>query len=161
MKIATPYPYPTYPNYQNYLTNICSEGIIKKTNKAGKDVRDIGKINLKIFESEFGKLRTDEVVLTNEREIHIKNRHPQDYAYFEKFGVETIQNPDVILVDKKHNFTVLLIKHLPETNLNVVLRLAIETDKEDLKNSIMTFHRVRDSFLRKMLIRNKMLYIQE
>jgi hypothetical protein len=92
-------------------------------------VRIIGRINLKLFENEFGKLQTDEVVLTSEREAHIKERHPQDYTFFEKYGVDAVQNPDSIMVDSKHESTVFLIKRLPETNLNVILRLAVETEK--------------------------------
>jgi len=65
------------------------------------------------------------------------------------------------MVDEKRESTVFLIKKLPETNLNVVLRLALEIDNKDLKNSIMTFHRVRDSNLNKMLKRNKVLYMQK
>jgi len=52
-------------------------------------------------------------------------------------------------------------KKLPETNLNVVIRIALETDNKELSNSIITFHRVRDSFLKKMLRRNKVLYKRE
>lgn len=124
-------------------------------------MQNIGKINLSYFENDFGKLKTDEVVLTNEREAHIKNHHPQDYIYLEKYGAETVKDPDIILVDSKNISTALLIKRLPETNINVALRLAMETDTKDIKNSIMTFYRVRDSFLKKMLKKHKVIYKRE
>lgn len=125
------------------------------------EIQFIGKIDKTVFETEFGKLQTDEVVLTNERYAHILLRHPQDYSYFENYGVDAVNHPDYILKDEKHESTAFLIKRLPDVNINVVIRLAIETDDEGLKNSIMTFHRVRDSNLKKMLTRNKMLYKRE
>ena len=54
-----------------------------------------------------------------------------------------------------------MVKRLPETNLNVVVRLALETDEKGLKNSVMTFYRIRNSNLKKLRKKNKILYIQE
>ena len=121
----------------------------------------IGKIDARIYEDEFGKLQSDEVILTHERDIHIQLRHKQDYPFFIKYGSETINDPDIILVDGKHEATVMLIKKVPEANLNVVIRLALETDNTAYKNSVMTFHRVRDSNLNKILKKNKVLYIRK
>ena len=137
------------------------ESSIGKTAERIRNVRNIGGIDKSIFENEFGKLQTDEVILTNERDIHIRERHGQDYPFFETYVDEVVNNPDIILIDEKHEATALLIKKLPEINLNIVLRLATESDNKGLKNSIMTFHRVRDSNLKKMLERNKALYKRE
>lgn len=35
----------------------------------------IGKLNIEFLEAEFGKLATDELILTDERDAHIKERH--------------------------------------------------------------------------------------
>ncbi len=59
--------------------------------------------------------------------------------------------PDILLVDEKHTGTVFAIKRLPETNLNVVVRLVMETDREDRKNSVMTFYRIRERNLKKLM----------
>ena len=117
-----------------------------------------GNIELSIFEAEFGKLQTNEVFLTDACEIHIKEHHPEDYSLLLEYGMSIINNPDIILCDNKNVGTVLLIRRLPETNLNLVLRLALETDIKGRKNSIMTFYRVRESNLNKLLNRNKILY---
>ena len=119
---------------------------------------NIGKINTQLFEDEFGKLQTNEVVLTNERNEHIKERHPQDYEFLKQYGAITVNEPDEILKDGKNKETVFFIKQLPETNLNVVIKLALETDKQGLKNSVMTFHRVRERTLKKLRNNNKTLY---
>lgn len=50
-----------------------------------------------------------------------------------------------------------MIKKLPETNLNVVVRIALETDEKGLKNSVMTFYRIRERNLRKMIKKNSIL----
>lgn len=52
------------------------------------EIRNLGKINTKILEKEFGKIQTDEIIVTNERIDHIKERHPEDYNLFEKYGKE-------------------------------------------------------------------------
>lgn len=54
-----------------------------------------------------------------------------------------------------------MVKQLPDINLNVILRLALDTDKAGLKNSIMTFFRIRKRNLEKMIKKNKLLYKKE
>ena len=54
-----------------------------------------------------------------------------------------------------------MIKKLPDTNLNVVVRVVLETDEEGLKNSVMTFYRIRERNLRKLAEKNKLLYKKE
>lgn len=121
----------------------------------------LGKIKTQPFEKEFGKLRTDEIIITDERVQHIKNRHPEDYELFEKYGIDAVKNPDLIIKDEKNINTVFVIKRLENTNLNVVVKLALEVDSTDYKNSIMTFYRLRDKNLRRLEKKNKMLYKKE
>ena len=121
----------------------------------------IGNIDLTIFESEFGKLQTNEVVLTDEREIHIKNNHPNDYPFFEKYAHDIITEPDIIICDNKNVGTVFMIKRLTDMNLNAVIRLVLESDEYGLKNSIMTFYRVRESNVQKLKAKNKIIYSRE
>ena len=68
---------------------------------------------------------------------------------------------DEIIVDPKHEGTVFIIKHLEGTNLNVIIRLALSSDKHGLKNSVMTFFRIRDKNLKKLRKRGKVLYNSE
>ena len=79
--------------------------------KAGSDgmaeIIQLGKINTTPLEKEFGKLKTDEIIITNERIDHIKKRHPEDFLLFEKYGVQTVENPDTIIKDYKNKGTVL------------------------------------------------------
>lgn len=50
-----------------------------------------------------------------------------------------------------------MIKSLTDTNLNVIVRVALERDNGRLKNSVMTFYRIREKNLEKLMRRNKIL----
>ena len=124
-------------------------------------IQVLGKIDIKLLKKEYGKILTDEIIVTNERISHIKERHPEDYYLFEKYGRESVTSPDLIIKDVKHCGTVFMIKKLPETNLNVVVRVVLETDDSNLKNSIMTFYRIRNKNLKKLIEKNRLLYKKE
>lgn len=51
-----------------------------------------------------------------------------------------------------------MIMKLADTNLNIVSKLALDTDKSGLKNSVMTFYRIRNRNLKKLIQKNAMLY---
>lgn len=122
------------------------------------EITTLGKVNKALLEKEFGEIQTDEIIITNERMDHIKQRHPEDYEFFEKFGIQSVTDPDLIIKDSKNEGTVFMIKKLLDTNLNVVARLALENDKPGFKNSVMTFYRIRERNLKKMIEKNTLLY---
>ena len=72
-----------------------------------------------------------------------------------------VLSPDLIIRDGKHIGTVFAVKKLPDTNLNVVVRLVLETDEAGFKNSVMTFYRLRERNLKKLLEKNQLLYTRE
>lgn len=137
------------------IEKVADSGIInlKSANEESPvtEIRNLGKINIEVLEKEFGKIQTDEIIVTNERIDHIKERHPEDYDLFEKYGEESVSSPDLIIKDIKHQGTVFMVKELPETNLNVVVRVVLETDDSKLKNSVMTFYRIREKNLKKLI----------
>lgn len=125
------------------------------------EILSLGNINVSLLEKEFGKLQTGEIIITAERIAHIKERHLIDYELFEQYGTQCVQNPDYIVKDCKNENTVFMIMKLPNMNLNVVSKLALDTDKTDLKNSVMTFYRIRERNLRKLIDKNPLLYRKE
>ena len=134
--------------------------------RKGKDAEvtrifEIGKIDKSIFAEKYGELLTDEVIVTEERMRHIQERHAQDYALFLEFGSECIQEPDLVLSDEKNKGTVFMIKRFSEINLNVVMRLVLEGEDDTLKNSVMTFWRIRDRNVQKLVRKNEILYKRE
>lgn len=123
--------------------------------------RKLGNLNTDIFVETFGELQTDEVIVTEERVEHILKQHPNDYDLFLEYADGAVANPDIIIKDCKHVGTVFLIKRLENSNINVVIRLALSTDKSELKNSVMTFFRLREGNLQKMIKKNELLYKNE
>lgn len=147
------------------MDKAAKSGIINKTvTKEGSimgEARLLGNINISVLERAFGKIQTSETIVTSERISHIKERHLIDYELFEVYGAECIQNPDYIIKDNKNEGTVFMVKKLPDTNLNVVSRLALDSDKSGLKNSVMTFYRIRERNLKKLIEKNQLLYKKE
>jgi len=123
--------------------------------------RKLGKLNTDILFEAFGVLQTDEVIVTEERAEHILKQHPNDYDLFLEYADVTVTQPDIVVKDCKNTGTVFMIKRLENININVVTRLALSTDKSGLKNSVMTFFRLRDSNLKKMIKKNELLYKNE
>lgn len=125
------------------------------------DYRLLGKLNISVLEAEFGRLRTDDIIITDERLEHIRIRHPEDFELFALYGRSVVSDPDCILRDGKCEGTVFMIKHISGSNLNVVVRVALQTDPADRINSVMTFYRIRDKNLKKLKTKSKTLYNRE
>jgi len=125
------------------------------------EIFKLGIINTQPLEKEFGKIMSNEIIITDERLKHIKIRHPEDYELFKEFGKQTAEKPDIIIKDCKNELTVFMIKKLESTNLNVVAKLIVCENNEDLKNSVMTFYRIRNKNLIKLEKKNKILYKRE
>ncbi len=121
----------------------------------------VGKLNKAVFKTEFGELKSDNVVLTSERKTHIQERHFDDYELFEKHGKAVIENPDIILKDEKNLNTVFLVKKVEATNMNIVVKLSVQAGDKHPENSIMTAYRIRDKNLKKLVNKNKFLYKSE
>ena len=144
------------------LTDTRNRGIMRKTaTDEVQDVHYIGKINKKILEQEFGQLKTDEVILTDERKAHIQERHPADFDMFKQNCENAVNHPNLILKDEKNADTIFMIKHIDETNVNVIVKLSVITDEKHSKNSIMTAYRIREKNVKKLEKKNKVLYKSE
>ena len=121
----------------------------------------LGFIETSYLENEFGKLQTREIIVTPERLEHIKDRHTEDYPLFGEYAAKTISSPDIVIKDTNNEGTVFVVKKLPDNNLNVIVRLALSTDEDGYKNSVMTFYRIREKNLKKLENKHKVLYKKE
>jgi hypothetical protein len=126
-----------------------------------EDYINIGKIDIKKFKKISEEILTDEVILTSERFKHIIERHKDDFELYFKNIKDVLEKPDIILEDLKNENTAMMIKHIEETNLNIIIKLVIEQDEVHTKNSIMTFYRVRDKNVRRLKEKNKIIYKKE
>ena len=120
-------------------------------------ILSLGKIDLSLLKDEFGKIQTDEIIITEERINHIKMRHLEDYSLFNIYGAICVKDPDYIIKDGKHDGTIFMVKKLEDTNLNVVVRIALKTDDKGIMNSVMTFYRIRERNLIKLIRKNSSL----
>lgn len=108
------------------------------------EFRKLGVIDINILYPIFGNIFTNEIIVSSERLEHIKKRHPQDYLLFEKYGADTVRAPNYIICDTKNKGTIFMVLSLKDTNLNVIVRVVLDTDNENNKNSVMTFYRVSE-----------------
>lgn len=112
----------------------------------------MGSVDRAMLERRFGKLKTDETILTVNRVEHIQERHPDVYPYFEEYGSEIVRIPDVIVADPKNEKTVLMLGKKDDMWLNLAVRLATEDDEERItKNSIITCMRLRERNAQKVI----------
>lgn len=121
----------------------------------------IGKIDLNKIGKYKDKVVTDEVVLTEERRIHILGNHINDYEKIMKNINKVILNPREILEDHKNINTLLFIDKIEENNLNVIIKLSTVNNEKHPKNSVMTAWIIRESNLKKLRKKNKIVYNRE
>lgn len=108
----------------NELTNNIVPTVDK--NKALKDVHYIGKINKDIYSCVTKDIVTDEVIITDERIQHIKERHPNDFERYSEYIRFAVENPDYIIeANKDKGKSALILKSFVEDNkrFKSVLRL--------------------------------------
>ena len=134
----------------------------KTSDKEEVDVHIVGKIDKNIYKCITEDIVTDEVIITDERIQHIKERHPNDYERFYSYIPEIIENPDYIIEANKSN-TAVILKEIEEQGekFKLVLRLKVESDPVEYKNSVMTFWYIGDTTWRKSLKNKKILYKRE
>lgn len=144
-------------------------GIVKGA-KEETEVHLIGRISKDIYKCIANDIITDEVIITDERIAHIKERHPDDYEQYYKYLKEVIENPQYI-VETNKPYTALILKEFAEGNeqFKTVLRLTTSHDNPDFKNSIITFMKINDKEWNRMLRKkrfftrkyeNSIMYIQ-
>lgn len=137
-------------------TYLCNEGTINS-------VRLVGKIDKKIYSCITQNIVTDEVIITDERIGHIKERHPNDYERYCEYLKEIVEKPDYIVETKKIN-TALILKEIVDEDkkhFKTVLRLTTSTDNPEFKNSIITFMKINEKEWERLIRNKKILYKRE
>ena len=122
----------------------------------------IGKIDRNIYQCITKDIRTEEVVLTDERIQHIREHHPNDYERFGKYFSEIISSPDYIIEANRPN-TALILKSIKVANeqFKTVMRIATSFDNPEYKNSIITFMKTDEKEWRRLIKNKKILYKAE
>ena len=126
-------------------------------------VHPVGKIDKEIYKCITEDIVTDEVIITDERIGHIKERHPYDYEKYCEYLKLIVEEPDYIVETKKPN-TALILKEIKESNerqFKTVLRLTTSTDNPGFKNSIITFMKIDEKEWNRLLRNKLILYKKE
>ena len=145
------------------VANDMDDDIINTSDtKEVADVHVVGKIDRDIYKCITEDIVTDEVIITDERIGHIKERHPNDYERFYSYIPEIISHPDFIIKANKPN-TGVILKEIEEhgEKFRLVLRIKVQGDPEEYKNSIMTFWHIGETTWKKNLKNKKILYKRE
>ena len=125
-------------------------------------MKTIGRIEVEIFRVVSDKIRTDEVVITDERIGHIKDHHPNDYEQYSQYISQMVEHPQYILEDKRPNTAVILQEFTEENKrFRLIMKLAVECDDLFKKNTVITFMRINEKTFKKYLRNKKILYKSE
>ena len=139
-------------------------GIIKVKNyeMVVDGVHNVGKIDINIFSCITEDIATDEVIITDERIQHIKDRHPNDFERYCEYMNEVITKPEYIVEANKPN-TALILKSFSNGSeqFKTVLRIIASSENSDFKNSIITFMKINDKEWQRLLRNKKVLYKSE
>ena len=144
-------------------TNQAASAILDTSNKIGvnPDVNFVCKLDKELYKVITEDIRTDEVIITDERIQHIQERHPDDYERFSTYLAEIVQNPDYIIRDPRPQ-TGMLLKEITvgETgeHFRIALRLAASQDPAHYKNSIITFLKIRQKEWERLVHNKEILY---
>lgn len=121
----------------------------------------IGKLDIEKLGKYSEKIITDEVILTEERRIHIYENHTADYGTIIDNIENTVRQPNEVIEDLKNKDTLFFIGKLGKNNLNVIIKLNTVNSIKHPQNSIMTAWIIRNSNLEKLRKRNKIIYKRE
>lgn len=123
----------------------------------------LGKLDKQVYSCITNDIVTDEVILTDERISHIKEKHAEDFEKYSKYISDCITTPDYILEDTRPNTALVLKEITDEDNikLRLALRLVTSIDDPNYKNSIITFLKTRDSEWNRLLRNKTILYKKE
>lgn len=121
-----------------------------------KDVEYITKIKGKDkLESEFGQLKNNDIVLTNERKKHIKERRKDDFDFVINHLNETLEDYDYLLKDEKDK--VIFVKGIKDGKYYNNLAVLLSLNDETKANSIITGMKLNEKNFNRLLKKRKII----
>lgn len=125
-------------------------------------MNQIGRLDIDKYKCVADDIVTNEVIITDERIEHIKERHPNDYERYHSYIAEAVEHPDYILEDRRPA-TALVLKSIEENgeHFRLALRLVTSRDNPEYKNSVITFLKIRDKEWHRLLKNKTILYKAE
>ena len=132
---------------------------VASTKESGDGVNFICKLDRSIYSCITEDITTDEVVITEERIQHIKDRHPNDYERYFRFMADMIVQPQYIIEDADLN-TAFVLRQFEDENsqFRLILRLHTAADAKGRKNSVITFQYIKAKEFSRLIRNKKILY---
>lgn len=119
--------------------------ISKDTNVNNEGVHMTFDIETSNYQKISPVITTTKVVLTEERILHIQERHPGDWEKYGHLIADTITDPNYILADKNPDTAICIKQVVVEDeikHLRTTLRLHTPNDEIGKSNSILTFQKI-------------------
>lgn len=134
----------------------------ENTGKANNEVHHICELNKDIYCCVTKDIISDEVIITDERIKHIRDRHPNDFEKYYSYIKEALISPDYIVEANKPN-TALILKSFDdgEKRFKIIMRLITSSDDSNFKNSIITFMKINEKEWDRLIKNKKTLYKSE
>lgn len=125
-------------------------------------MRTVGHIDIEKYRCITDDITTDEVIITEERIQHIKERHPGDYERYIGYISEILADPDYVIEASKPN-TGVILKEIEAAGekFKVILRVKVGNDPAGYRNSILSFWHIGDTTWNKNVKNKKILYKRE
>ena len=122
-------------------------------------IHSLGILDWTIYDCISSNHITDEVIITEEQMIHIRERHPEAYIDTIHYVKEILDDPDYIFKDKRPN-TGLVVKKIfnNEENSLPVLKIITSDDNKDYKNSVITSWKITEKRLNNYLHNQEIIY---
>ena len=133
------------------------DGII--VNEERVVIHSLGLLDWNIYDCISSNHITDEVIITEEQIMHIRERHPEAYIDTIHYVREVLDDPDYIFRDKRPN-TGLVVKKIlnDEESSLLVLKIITSDDNKDYKNSIITSWKITEKRLNNYLRNKDIIY---
>ena len=123
-------------------------------------MRQIGKLDASLIAGKWQNVRQN-VVLTDERIAHIMEGHRADFEAYGSYIANAIEHPRYILDDRKNDHTALYIGTAKDTNITVVIKVAVEDSGANQNSSVITMYRCGEKRLKRLVKNNVILYKRE
>lgn len=123
--------------------------------------KTIALLNNNLLLNYHNKIYSNKLILTNERKIHIYEKHLSDYNKIIRGLRKTVLNPSEIIQDKNYDDTLYFIRKIKNGNQNVVVKINISNDDEHIHNSIISSWIISDSNLKRFYKKGNCIYKNE
>mgnify|MGYP003544768900 FL=1 len=133
------------------------DGVI--ANEKNVVIHSLGTLDWNIYDCISNNHIADEVIITEEQMMHIRERHPEAYIDTMHYVREILDDPDYIFRDNHPN-TGLVVKKIQNDEKSSLLALKIITsdDNKDYKNSVITSWKITEKRLNNYLRNKDVIY---